>query len=421
MRVTTFALLLAWMLSSGAGSSMADESPSGEPQEEQEQPEEEKPKPGFYWDRGLHFRGPTGWLQFKVGGVVQNDTTGFISNEDVETALGSLDSGVQWRRARAYIQGTFSNHLEYKFMYDFAVRNPPNLKDAYIGVVNLPFFIPLLPLDIRAGRFRAPLSLEGYTGANNTTFLERALITTFLPSRNTGVMFHGNSPENFLRWNVAFVQEEDNFGIDFSRNPSITARFAAAFRPKGFLLHVGGDYVRRVAEEDGTFRFVERPESHLAPQFVDTGDFLAERMDMGILEGAVRKGPLSIQGEYVRSFISSEETGDPQFYSFYVYASYFLTGESRPYDTERGSFGRPDPTRVLRDGSGGIGALEVAFRFSRVDLTDQGVDGGVLNDWTAAFNWYPSPETRVMFNAILADRQGAKSVGIFQIRVQFAL
>ena len=142
---------------------------------------------------------------------------------------------------------------------------------------------------------------------------------------------------------------------------------------------------------------------------------------MGILEGAVRKGPLSIQGEYVRSFISSEETGDPQFYSFYVYASYFLTGESRPYDTERGSFGRPDPTRVLRDGSGGIGALEVAFRFSRVDLTDQGVDGGVLNDWTAAFNWYPSPETRLMFNAILADRQGAKSVGIFQIRVQFAL
>ena len=64
--------------------------------------------------------------------------------------------------------------------------------------------------------------------------------------------------------------------------------------------------------------------------------------------------------------------------------------------------------------------LEIAFRFSRSDLKDGTIDGGELNDFTAAFNWYPTHETRVIFNAILADRKGFETVGIFQVRLQVA-
>ena len=71
---------------------------------------------------------------------------------------------------------------------------------------------------------------------------------------------------------------------------------------------------------------------------------------------------------------------------------------------------------------GGFGALEVAFRFSRLDLMDRGIDGGALNDLTAAVNLYPTSNARVMFNLIRAKRvdTGLDPVWIAQIRLQWA-
>ncbi len=372
----------------------------------------------FHWDDGLHFTGPGARLKIKFGGAGEIDTTGFSRDEPLDTALGDLEGGVQWRRARLYAEGLFKERFEFKFQYDFASGNPPNLKDAYVGLrgLNLPF----LPLDIRVGRFRAPLSLEGYTGANNTTFIERGLITAFLPSRNSGIMFHGDSLRHLIRWNVAWVQEEDDFGVEISSNSSLTARFAAAFRPNDDLIHVGADYTRRNAEKDGTLRFLERPEAHLAPQFVDTGDFPAEKFQQGMVEAAFVRGPFSLQGEFVQTFMDAPEVGNPRFHGFYVFASYFFTGESRPYSVDRGSFGRPHPKTEYRDSPGALGAFELAFRWSRLDLTDKDVDGGELTDFTVGLNWYATHATRIMFNGIVATRKGVKPVGIFQVRLQVA-
>jgi phosphate-selective porin len=49
------------------------------------------------------------------------------------------------------------------------------------------------------------------------------------------------------------------------------------------------------------------------------------------------------------------------------------------------------------------------------------VDGRVLSDWTAGFNWYPTYHPKLMLNAILSHRQGSSPVGIFQMRLQVAL
>ncbi len=386
-------------------------------EEEQSKEETEERERPLYWDDGLFFRSPDGRLKVQFGAALQNDTTTFVREADIETLLGSLEGGVAWRRARVYAHGYFAKHLEFKLQYDFATRNPPNLKDAYVGLINLP--IPFLP-NVWAGRFRSPLSLEGYTKANDLTFLERSLMTVFLPSRNTGIVFHGDSPDRRMKWSVAFVQQENDFGIQISGNASLTARFSTAFKPKNTLVHLGVDYAKRNVIDE-TIRFLERPESHIAPQFVDTGDFPAEAARSVFFEGAVARGPLSIQGEYASTSVDSTEIGDPRFHTYYVFASYFLTGESRPYNTDRGAFGRPRPKREFRDGSGGLGAIELAFRFSRVDLTDQGIDGGELNNFTAAVNWYPTHHLRVMFNSIIAKRSGNNhAVGIFQARLQIA-
>ena len=92
-------------------------------------------------------------------------------------------------------------------------------------------------------------------------------------------------------------------------------------------MHFGVDYLRRPVTD--TVRFLERPESHIAPQFVDTRDMPAETVNTGIFESLFIQGPLSIQGEAAFTSVSSSEMSNPSFYAFYVYASYFLSGETR--------------------------------------------------------------------------------------------
>jgi phosphate-selective porin OprO/OprP len=137
---------------------------------------------------------------------------------------------------------------------------------------------------------------------------------------------------------------------------------------------------------------------------------------------------LSVQGELFQQFANAESVGDPGFWGFYVYGSYFLTGEHRPYDRSKGIFKRVTPTSAFHFTGGGWGALETAFRFSYVDLNSQGIQGGKEIDLTAGINWYLNSNTRIMFNYVHArvmDRDAPPIDGgnanIFQVRFQFVL
>jgi len=98
-----------------------------------------------------------------------------------------------------------------------------------------------------------------------------------------------------------------------------------------------------------------------------------------------------------------------------------LTGEARRYSKNRGTIRRIRPKREFRDGSGGLGAFEIAGRYSYIDLDDQDIDGGRLSTITLGLNWYPSYPTRLSFNVVRADRASWKPVWIFQMRLQLAL
>jgi phosphate-selective porin OprO/OprP len=233
-------------------------------------------------------------------------------------------------------------------------------------------------------------------------------------------MAHGDSPRRRMRWSVAVLQPEDD-QIDFSNNDNLgwSARFAWAFT-KGqqgkTLIHLGADFWRRNVSD--TIQFGTAPESNLAPLFVDTGDIPAESSDIFVLESAVQKGKLTFEGEFGLAKVNATGLDSLYFHGVYAQVSWFLTGEKRPYRTDRGTFTRPHPKSSIRDR--GKGAMEVGFRFSRIVLDDQGILGGTLNDWSAGFNWYPTYNLKVMFNGILASLKGAKPVGILQMRLQMA-
>ena len=71
-----------------------------------------------------------------------------------------------------------------------------------------------------------------------------------------------------------------------------------------------------------------------------------------------------------------------------------LTGEGRPYS--KGAIGN---VRPMND----YGALEVAVRYSQVDLNDGPVLGGKQNDWTIGANWYLGQHLKFQANYIWAN------------------
>jgi phosphate-selective porin OprO/OprP len=129
-------------------------------------------------------------------------------------------------------------------------------------------------------------------------------------------------------------------------------------------------------------------------------------------------GPFSMQGEYIGVNVDRDAAESAVLQGFYVYASWFLTGESRPYDVACGEFVRLKPSNAF--GEGGVGAWELALRYSELDLNDE-VRGGVEKNVTAGMNWYVNSAVRVMFNYVRATSEtdnGDVDVDIAQVRAQ---
>jgi phosphate-selective porin OprO/OprP len=195
------------------------------------------------------------------------------------------------------------------------------------------------------------------------------------------------------------------------------------------LLHLGVAYSHR--NPDGaSVRYRQRPEAHLAHRYLDTEsesgcritDARADDVDLFGLESALVLGRFSLQAEYIKSMVDTTLGGDFDFDGYYIYGSYFLTGEHRPYKLGSGEFGRVKPKRNFSLGNdGGWGAWEIALRYSTLDLNDGLIRGGQEDNWTVGLNWYLTPNSRLMLNYVHADVEHDFYDGdldILQTRVQ---
>ena len=173
------------------------------------------------------------------------------------------------------------------------------------------------------------------------------------------------------------------------------------------LLHLGLSYSHQFRDEERTDTGVQyraRPESRLTDdRLVDTGEFPVKGVDLINPEAAVVLGPLSFQGEYYHTFTDADREGNLNFWGFYVYGSYFLTGENRDYNISNGTFSLLKPINPFHLRKGGLGAWELGLRLSYVDLNSGGIRGGREMNITAGLNWYLNRKTRFMFNYIRAN------------------
>ena len=84
--------------------------------------------------------------------------------------------------------------------------------------------------------------------------------------------------------------------------------------------------------------------------------------------------------------------------SYYVQVSFFVTGETKPYKKDRGTFGSPKPLAES-------GAWEMTGRYDLIENSDLGAtDEPEVTQMTLGVNWYAEPNVR--FDAELLDGRG---------------
>ena len=393
----------------------------------------EEPSPEtfrFFWKNGLRIESMDGSFKFKLGGRIQNDWAFYESDSKVEAVVGKIEDGTEFRRARFYLSGTIHDRVYFKAQYDFA-DGDADFKDVYMGLKGIPYIG-----HIQVGHFKEPFSLAQLTSSKYISFMERSIVDEEVEGRNTGFMVFNDILDERGTWAIGLFQRTDNFGNASNETDfNVTGRLTALpwYEDKGRrLFHAGVGLTHRsphnrtaIDPTDGSEIQVEGvqintpPESHLAPDFLDTSVFRADSVNGINLESALVMGPLSVQGEYTHIAISGVPGGsDPDFGGWYVQLTYFLTGEHRHYDLGKAVFGRTKPKTNFLGPDGGGGAWEVGARYSSLDLNDGVIRGGELDDVTLGLNWYLNPNTRVMWNFIYADLRDAGRENIFQMRFQ---
>jgi phosphate-selective porin OprO and OprP len=374
-----------------------------------------------YWKDNLRLETADKQVQLRVGGRLQLDWAFVDDDDEVEELFGVQEDGVEFRRARLDLRGKVYGNIEWRTEYDFA-GGDADFRNVYIGLLGLP-----LVGNIRVGYFEQPLSLEKINSNSYLTFMERGSLNGMLPGDETGIMLHNRELDDRLSWSAGVFRNVDSFG-DAPDNDSwnLSGRVTGLpwLEDEGRkLLHIGAGFSHQ-DPGDQSLSFGSRPESHLVDTLASTGDMNLNSVDTVVLETALVYGSFSAQTELAHAWVSELRGADedPEFHGFYLYLSYFITGEHRPYDKSDGTFARVRPRRnfVLGEDGIGPGAWEVALRYSYLDLDDTSIDGGEMENITAGLNWYLNPYARVMFNYVFSDLEDVGDLNVFQMRFQVA-
>jgi len=347
-----------------------------------------------------------GWSHV-LGGTVNTQLVMYAAqNAGSRAKVADAENYFEFRNVRLSVAGKGYGVYDYMLQLEFEPENGGNeavmLRNAYFGIHELPILGYL-----RFGNMRAPFNLEDVTIINYTTFLERSLPNVFSPRWRSGVAAFNRSPGGNVTWTYgafydAFNQmtkqvENDNQGVRAIARATYTPYYD---EPSGgrYLIHTGIGY-QFVDDDDDLVAFAARPEVHENGIWIRTNPVAADHYNVLGLESAIVWGPFSVQSEYMYVPVDGFD-----FRSGYVYGSWFLTGESRAYKRSAAAFTRQKPFTnfwIVRGAGIGTGAVELATRWSYLDLSGTGhANGGMQNDLTVGLNWYWNPNVRWAFNYI---------------------
>jgi phosphate-selective porin OprO/OprP len=362
-----------------------------------------------------------------INGVFQADGVAFDQDDDSRAAYGRVEGGGDFRRARLGAKGAVTDRMDYFMQMDFAFFGRPTFTDLWVD------FKDAGPLGtVRVGQWKQPFSLEVVSSFRYTTFMERAgTFQAFTPFRHLGIGFYDNSEDLNWTWAASYFRTgQDQFGGSLSTDGGngMSGRLTHLLWYDGAkgedYLHIGAGYFLNAPPNERS-RFRSIPEIYVGEFVVPAGEPIGTSgqpvpdvangtpffVDTGLLSGTSLtqsfgteslwvRGPLSWQSEAIGTVVDTSTVGNGFLWGGYSQVGYFLSGEHRPYDRKAGAVDRVIPFHSLSKCGQGMGAWEIAARWSHLDLTDNQIQGGDMQNMTLGLNWYANPNCKCVFNYI---------------------
>jgi len=375
--------------------------------------------------------------KMKIVGRVHLDYWGFPETspgiDEIEGGPAGVQDRFQFRRMRFGVRGDLPSNMDYRIEMEFAGGNDSEFRDAWLGFKDVPRFGKIL-----IGNQKRPYGLDHLNSSRFNVFLERPFVIESFnqDARRLGIQSYNGSADQSWNWrfgafNQRLIQDEGNFTNDHWQ-PEFAGRLANTYwydegsggRGYGHWA-VSGTWAfpdgstpsdnGSVGPDANEARFRHRPEARSATRWLDTGRIDgADNYRLLGLEKVLNYGPLQLVGEYQMVGLTRDEGSALNFHGGYVQASYFLTGEHIPWSRSSGTISRIKPFEnffVVRDKDcnvqRGLGAWQVAARYSWADFNSVDIFGGDAQSLTLGLNWYWNPYARVQFNYIhgtLEDR-----------------
>ncbi|MDB5441148.1 MAG: phosphate-selective porin, partial [Caulobacteraceae bacterium] len=363
-----------------------------------------------------------------VRGVIQLDAAQYFQKDSLPASVTTgrdLNSGTNFRRFRIGLDGKLFRDFDYSILTDFGgagVDGPGVIQEAYvqyngwtlpgITVAGAP-----APVRIRAGAFAPNLGLEDAASTSTAIFPERASpaeVARGLAGADKRIALQVGV--NSDRWLVSAAATGAKAGdaATFDEQLGFVGRIAGTpVKAPGVLLHVGlnGSIVTQPAQTAAgavrTITFSDRPELRVdGTQLVSSGALDATRASHVGAEFALQAKNFLLQSEVYRYHIDRRNPAvrDDDFYGWYAEGSYiFGATAGRKYNVTNGAFDAPTIAKNFSVKDGGLGALELAARYSVTDLDDHTralptinqVRGGKQTIASGQINWFLNPALRL--------------------------
>lgn len=370
-----------------------------------------------------------------------------------------LQSGVNARRARFGIGGVVMTDWAYRLIYDFGASSDSTtsgvsggvmsgVENAFLTYNGLNKQANTVPIAIDAGYLDVPWTLDEATSSNDIMFLERAspqVVATefgagdfrsaiglrsykqnywagvYLTGPLSGTPHHGTNASTYAvlgRTSILALQTSEG-----ALRLGVNA--LGLLKPVGTVTSTTP--LSTTSSPVSSLTLSDRPELRVDPtNILNTGAIPARSGTVVGFEAAAAYGNLFAQSEYYHYIINQSTNGinpsdgavnrfAPQlnFDGGYVQASYSIGGRRR-YIPETGAYSAVIPEKPFSLSTDGWGALELAARFSAIDLNDHftagtaphltgGVNGGDQKGYDFGINWYPNVNLKFMLDYIHTD------------------
>jgi phosphate-selective porin OprO and OprP len=388
-----------------------------------------------------------------IRALVQYDTAYYIQSavaKALPTTYGpDLSSGNNFRRVYLGIQGKVFGDWSYYLNLDFGgsggTETPGHIQSAYLQ------YDGLAPWAFRVGAYPPPANIEDGTSSGETIFLERNSPSNLQRSLAGGdgrdaisILYTGDRLFGALSYTGGKVQDSSVF----DEQQAVLGRVSYLLYSDSdahFLIGANGTHVFKLpdlvpngiatlsttpgATALNTVTLSDPPELTVDSngiKLANTGSLTANHLTQWGVEAAgnfqnfygqagyysflVDRSPVAYK-TYTSATTSGTTIVQPSndtFNAWYVQATWVITGESRPYNATNGAFGAPKPAEPFSFSKGTWGALELAARYSDLNLNDHALDSSsVITNWTGA-----ATRTYTFTNTVRGGDQRIATVGL---------